>query len=180
MRISLEHPKTPWWMRFGIPLAIWQMLAEELTWYLTFDDGPTPGVTDTVLEVLNDYDAQATFFCLGQQVARYPALFQQVLAAGHSIGNHGNRHLNGWQTSTPRYLADVSEAAQILHAQSGFRRRKFRPPFGRLRWDAMLRLSRSNTIVMWDSMSMDYSGDQSLDQVTPNVVASAGCGSIVL
>lgn len=167
-------------MRFGIPLAVWQMSRKERTLYLTFDDGPTPGVTDHVLEVLNDYEAQATFFCIGQQVARYPALFQKVLAAGHAIGNHGNRHLNGWQTSTLQYLADVSEAAQILHAQSGFRTRLFRPPFGRLRWDAMLRLARSNTIVMWDSMSMDYRDDQSLAQVTQNVVSSAGCGSIVL
>jgi peptidoglycan/xylan/chitin deacetylase (PgdA/CDA1 family) len=148
--------------------------------YLTFDDGPAPGVTEPVLDVLASFGAQATFFCLGQQAARYPKLVQRILAAGHSLGNHGHRHLNGWQTSTVRYVADICESAQILHAQSGFRSRLFRPPFGRLRWDAMWQLSRSYTIVMWDSLSMDYRGDISSAQVTQNVISSATCGSIVL
>jgi peptidoglycan-N-acetylglucosamine deacetylase len=180
LRINLEQAKTPWWIRLGIPLAVWQMPPEERTLYLTFDDGPTPGVTDRVLDVLSEHGAQATFFCLGEQATRYPELVQRILAAGHSIGNHGNRHLNGWQTSTLHYLADVFESAQILHAQAGFRTELFRPPFGRLRWDAMLQLSGSYRIVMWDSLSMDYRGDISSAQVTQNVVSSAGCGSIVL
>jgi hypothetical protein len=89
-------------------------------------------------------------------LARRFHLLRKILAAGHSIGNHGHRHLNGWQTSPDRYMADVSEAAQVLHAECGFRSRLFRPPFGRLLWDVMLRLSRDDKIVMWDSLSMDY------------------------
>ncbi len=180
MRLNLEHAKTPWWVRLGVPLAVWSMSREIKTLYLTFDDGPTPGVTERVLDLLDAYSAKATFFCLGRQAVRYPHLLRKILAAGHSIGNHGHRHLNGWQTSPDRYTADVSEAAQVLHAECGFRSRLFRPPFGRLRWDVMLRLSQDYKIVMWDSLSMDYRPELHAEQVTQNVVSSADAGSIIL
>ena len=156
------------------------MPREIKTLYLTFDDGPTPGVTERVLDLLDEYSAKATFFCLGQQTVRFPQLLRKILAAGHSIGNHGHRHLNDWQTSPNHYMADVSEAAQVLHAECGFRSRLFRPPFGRLRWDVMLRLYRDYKIVMWDSLSMDYRPDLHSEQVTRNVVSSADSGSIIL
>ncbi len=180
LRINFEHAKTPWWIRLGIPLAVWRMPRVSRTLYLTFDDGPTPGVTDRVLRLLSEYGAEATFFCQGQQAERYPQLLERILAAGHSIGNHGSRHLNGWQTSRRSYLADIAEAAEILHSRCGFRTRLFRPPYGRLRWDVMFQLYPDYRIVMWDSLSMDYRPELASELVTRNVVSSAGPGSIIL
>lgn len=179
-RLNLEQARTPWWIRLGVPLAVWRHPAASRTLYLTFDDGPTPGVTEFVLDCLQAHQAQATFFCLGRQVVRCPALFARVLAAGHSIGNHGHDHLNGWQTTTQDYLRDVAKAADVLQSLSGFRTHLFRPAFGRIRWLAMWKLRAQYQIVMWDSMSMDYRPDLSSDTVAENVETSAIDGSIVL
>ncbi len=179
-RLNLEHARTPWWIRLGVPLAVWQQRSGAQTLYLTFDDGPTPRATEFVLECLHSYQARATFFCLGRQVARYPELFARVLAAGHSIGNHGHDHLNGWQASTSDYMRDVATAADVMQSHSGFRTGLFRPAFGRIRWSAMWRLRADYQIVMWDSMSMDYRPDLASAAVASNVERSARDGSIVL
>ena len=67
--------------------------------YLTFDDGPTPGVTEWILSTLEKYDAKATFYLLGKNAELYPDLYQKILAAGHKIGNHTYSHQKGWGMS---------------------------------------------------------------------------------
>ena len=67
--------------------------------YLTFDDGPIPEVTPKVLAILDKYGIKATFFMVGENIDKHPEVFAQVLAAGHSIGNHTYNHLKGWKTS---------------------------------------------------------------------------------
>lgn len=178
--MNLERANTPWWFRIAAPTALWHMHRNRKELYLTFDDGPTPGVTEFVLDQLKDYAAKATFFCLGNQVLRHPELFQRILSEGHSVGNHSRSHLNGWKTPTVKYLADVNQGATIIRDHSGFETRLFRPPFGRMRLGAMMRLSCYYQIVMWDSMSMDYRTDLDLAAVKQNVIGSGKPGSIIL
>ena len=83
---------------------IWDIATTEKVLYLTFDDGPHPTITPLVLDTLKQYDARATFFCIGKNVMNYIAVYEQILADGHAVGNHTSHHLNGWQTSTYVYL----------------------------------------------------------------------------
>ena len=71
--------------------------------YLTFDDGPTPEITEWTLQQLKKHNAKATFFCIGDNIRKYPEIFKKVIEEGHSIGNHTFNHLNGWKTSKQEY-----------------------------------------------------------------------------
>ena len=118
--------------------------------YLTFDDGPHPESTPRLLELLARHDARATFFCLGQNVDKYPAIYDSILAAGHSTGNHTWSHPNGWTTSTRRYMEDVDRAAEVINSKL------FRPPYGRLTPGQYRQLKKKYNIIMWTRMFADY------------------------
>ena len=95
------------------------------TVYLTFDDGPVPEITPEVLKILERRSIRATFFCIGDNVKKYPQLFQQVISAGHTVGNHSFNHLNGWKTPTGQYVDNV------MRCKEYFTTPLFRPPYGR-------------------------------------------------
>ena len=97
-----------------MPNFTWRKSRRYKTIYLTFDDGPVPEATPKVLEQLGYYGAKATFFCVGDNITKYPEVFQEILKEGHSVGNHTHHHLNGWQTSTQAFLKDVAECQQHL------------------------------------------------------------------
>src|SRR4051794_8588314 len=119
--------KTPWWLtKIYAPGLTWKMPADKNVIYLTFDDGPHPDITLFVLDCLKKYNAKATFFCLGKNVLKYPAVFDHIIAEGHTIGNHTNDHLNGWKTGTAEYLKN------ILLARENIESNLFRPPYGRI------------------------------------------------
>ncbi|MBW8049031.1 MAG: polysaccharide deacetylase family protein [Cytophagales bacterium] len=122
--------------------------------YLTFDDGPVAGVTEWVLQLLKQYNAKATFFCVGKNVEKQPAIFQQIIRQGHSVGNHTYHHLSGWRTPVKEYLADVEKCAALVHSKL------FRPPYGTLRPSQYSRLITQYSIIMWDVISGDF--DQKL------------------
>lgn len=158
-------------------------LASQLLWkvqpaanevYLTFDDGPTPGVTDKVLDILDGFDAKATFFCIGGNVERHPNLYQSILDAGHRVGNHTWNHMSGWSFSDFSYLKNVLECA--LYVQSDL----FRPPYGRITRSQAKALSARYTIVMWDVLSADWRADVSPQQCLTNVLTHTEPGSIVV
>lgn len=119
--------------------------------YLTFDDGPHPESTPRLLELLARHDARATFFCLGQNVEKYPGLYGQIITAGHATGNHSWSHPNGWTTNTSKYIADVNRAAGLIDSKL------FRPPYGRLTPGQYLELKKRYNIIMWTRMFPDYS-----------------------
>ena len=119
--------------------------------YLTFDDGPIPEVTPWVLDQLAAYQAQATFFCVGDNVRRHPELFQRLMAEGHQVGNHTMHHLDGWQTPTEVYLANVKEAQHYISSPL------FRPPYGRLRWRQATALRQAgHQLVGWELLPGDF------------------------
>ncbi|MEL7161757.1 MAG: polysaccharide deacetylase family protein [Bacteroidota bacterium] len=147
---------------------------ESPTIYFTFDDGPIPQLTPWVLEQLAAYDAQATFFCVGNNARRYPELIQDILTAGHSIGNHTMHHLDGWKSDNVPYFHDVRHCA--IQVKSSL----FRPPYGRLMPSQAQFLQRHYEIVMWDVLSGDFDPELTAEDCFQNVVRNAKPGSIVV
>ena len=142
--------------------------------YLTFDDGPPPGITEWILDQLAVYDAKATFFCLGKNAEMHPHLHRMILEGGHKVGNHTYSHQKGWRMSLERYLEDVDFANGLLHTDL------FRPPYGRIRPSQAHRISERYNIVMWDVLSRDYSQLVTPKQCLRNVTKHVRGGSIVV
>lgn len=154
---------------------LWRVPTREKILYLTFDDGPVPGVTTAALSVLKQFGAKATFFCVGANVEKYPELYAQLRAEGHSAGNHSYSHLNGWKTDTRLYLDDVARCAAVF--PSGL----FRPPYGRMKPSQSQRLRQDGyRIVMWDVLSGDYDRSISPEHCLQNVLPHAREGSVIV
>ena len=167
-------PYTPQWVQALSPAYTWRGAGLEPVIYLTFDDGPIPHLTPWVLDTLRAHGAKATFFCVGENVVKHPDIFQQVLAEGHSVGNHTFNHLNGWHTPTPTYAHNVRRCARVVSSQL------FRPPYGKLLPQQSAWLRRHFQIVMWDVLSGDYDSQFSPQQCLRHVTDHARPGSIVL
>lgn len=133
------------------PKHLWRIPDSNLVLYLTFDDGPTSKSTDFILNTLNEYQAKATFFCLGKQVKTHPDLVQKIQLAEHRIANHGYEHLDGWKISKSEYLQNVKKGEQVLVKSIGDQNMLFRPPYGHFR-------SRQ-AVVLWTLMSGDFDPD---------------------
>jgi peptidoglycan/xylan/chitin deacetylase (PgdA/CDA1 family) len=132
------------------PEAVYRINGSGRSLFLTFDDGPDPGSTPAVLDILRAHDVHATFFCTGSRVVASPGLFARVAAEGHTIGNHGYSHLNGLTTSIRAYCSDIYRGRDITCSNL------FRPPYGRLRVRQYRILERSMRIVFWDLMPYDF------------------------
>lgn len=166
--------KTPRLVQRMLPGYLWRMPTKEKVLYLTFDDGPIPEVTPWVLDTLRAFDARATFFCVGENVQRYPEIFKRIAQEGHAVGNHTHQHLNGWKTETPRYLQNVETCAALVPG------RLFRPPYGRLLSDQAAALRRHYRIVMWDVLSGDFDRDLHPEKCWRNIRQHVRPGSIVV
>jgi peptidoglycan/xylan/chitin deacetylase (PgdA/CDA1 family) len=153
-----------------LPELIWQ-IEDERGVYLTFDDGPTPGITEWILAMLRRYHAKATFFVLGKNVERYPDLYAKILAEGHRVGNHTYSHQKGYLLSLERYLEDIDFAAGSVHSNL------FRPPYARVTPSQLRAIAQRYKIVMWSVISRDYnrkiSGEMCLRGVLPHIKAGA-------
>ena len=165
---------TPQYVQALFPGLTWKMPSSHKTIYLTFDDGPIPEVTPWVIETLKKYNAQATFFCVGDNVRKYPEIYRQVKEAGHSVGNHTLNHLSGWATENISYFHNIRHCARIV--PSGL----FRPPYGKLRPSQIQFLQRHYQIIMWDVLSADFDKEITPEVCFQNVIQHAGHGSIVV
>ena len=141
---------------------------------LTFDDGPTPGVTEWILSTLDKYDAKATFFVLGKNVEMYPDLYRRILDAGHKVGNHTYSHQKGWGMSLERYTEDVDFANDLIHSEL------FRPPYARITPAQARFLGQRYKLVMWDIISRDYNRNLSPRTCLRNVTKYLAPGAIVV
>jgi peptidoglycan/xylan/chitin deacetylase (PgdA/CDA1 family) len=166
--------KTPQIIQNLFPNFTWKIPAQEPVVYLTFDDGPIPRVTPWVLEQLEQFDAKATFFCVGDNIRKHPQVFQQVVDAGHSVGNHTFNHMNGWTTDNIPYFHNVRHCANQVNSVL------FRPPYGRLKPKQAQFLQRHYRIVMWDVLSGDFDPKITEEQCYANVVNNAEPGSIIV
>ena len=151
----------------------WEM-ADRSSVYLTFDDGPTPGITEWILKTLAGYGVRATFFCLGKNVEQHPDLYRAIADAGHKVGNHSYSHIKGWGMATGQYVADVDLANQLVESDI------FRPPYGRIRRRQAEVLSERYRLVMGGIVSQDYSPSVTPQECLRNVTRYVDGGSIVV
>lgn len=170
----IERP--PLLYRLLFPEGIWRIKrgGGRRVVYLTFDDGPVPEVTPWVLDTLDRYGIKATFFLVGDNVARNPGLFEEIKRRGHSWGNHTMHHLQGRLVSTYRYMHDISEANSLIGSPL------FRPPHGLIRWKQARAIKDHYNIILYDLVTRDYSRKLTPERVFNNVRRYARNGSIIV
>jgi peptidoglycan/xylan/chitin deacetylase (PgdA/CDA1 family) len=169
--------KSPLLLKWYYPSLLWNKTRSEKTIYLTFDDGPIPDVTEFVLNTLKSFEAKATFFCIGDNIVKYPAIFNRTKAEGHLIGNHTFNHLKGWKTEDTIYLDNFEKCQHLTQSDL------FRPPYGRVK-KSQIKLLRSRNpglnIVMWDVLSGDFDVNLTPESCFNNVIRHTESGSIVV
>ncbi|OKZ32226.1 MAG: polysaccharide deacetylase family protein [Bacteroides uniformis] len=169
----IEQP--PLLYRLLFPEAIWRVKKRKRkVAYITFDDGPIPEVTPWVLDTLDRYGIKATFFFVGDNVRKYPHLYEEVKRRGHSYGNHTMHHLQGFKTTRLRYMRDITEADGLIDSTL------FRPPHGLMRWSQAKAIKNHYNIVMYDLVTRDYSIKMTPQEVFRNVTRYARNGSIIV
>ena len=142
--------------------------------YLTFDDGPVPEVTPIVLDLLEEYDAKATFFCVGDNVRKHLDIYNEIIKRGHKVGNHTFHHIKGWNTKDEDYYADIQAANDLIHSNL------FRPPYGRITPKQHYHLKKEYRIILWSVISYDYNRLLTPRRVWRNVRNSVTNNDIVL
>ena len=154
---------------------IWRIPSSGKSIYLTFDDGPTLETTEWILNLLNKYQAKATFFCVGENASRYPDLMVTMKENGHSLGNHTNNHLNGMQTDDIEYLKNVLKCAEVIDSKL------FRPPYGRMKSrQAKEILKQHFKIIMWSVLSYDFDQRVSPSKIFKRITRQTKPGCIVV
>lgn len=156
---------------------VWDMPSAKPTVYLTFDDGPHPTATPFALLELKKYDAKATFFCVGENVTRFPNIYNDILQQGHSTANHTFNHMNGWKTDDHIYIENIEKASIYIDSKL------FRPPYGLIKRSQTKKLQQKHPdwkIIMWSVLSGDFDRELSPEKCVENVISNIRPGSIVL
>lgn len=182
--------KTPWLAKKIFSRYTWDIPVADKELYLTFDDGPTPEITDWTLDVLKDFNAKATFFCIGNNIDKHPDIFKRVVSHGHAIGNHTYNHQKGWKTPIEDYVTNVLKAQEIINSNNqGLidvdpdpeTKNLFRPPYGQItskQGKSLIALGYK--IIMWDVLAFDWKDTITHEKCLKNVVTTAQPGSIVV
>ena len=167
----IEQPTI--WLRWIYPKAYWRMDPKEHSVYLTFDDGPIPEATPFILDTLAKYRIKATFFMVGDNVRKYPHLFERIKAEGHQVGNHTYNHMGSVRHTLKTYVKNTNKANELIHSKY------FRPPHGWMRPAAYIWLNRKYKVVMWDVVTRDYSRLLTAEDVVNNIKTYTRNGSII-
>lgn len=205
--MTLTPIKTPLVAKKMFPNYVWDIPSGDKILYLTFDDGPTPEITNWVLNTLKSFNAKATFFCIGKNIETHPDIFIDIINDGHAIGNHTYNHIKGWKTSTEDYVENVLKAEQIMSSefrvqslefqkttdseiniqqstisnQQSTINNLFRPPYGQItpkQGKDLIKLGYK--IIMWDVISFDWDKSVSMETCLNNVTTKSTNGSIVV
>ena len=166
--------KTPNIVKALYAQLIWEIPNEENKIYLTFDDGPTPQVTNWVMDLLAKNSIRATFFCVGKNVEQHPDIFNQLKDQGHKIGNHSYSHISGWKSNNEFYFDDVEKCQQLVKSNL------FRPPYGRITRSQANTLKSNYQLMMWNVLSGDYSNKITPEKCLANVTENTKSGSIIV
>lgn len=181
---ALLFAKTPSLLTAVYSHCLWKVNTHEKKLYLTFDDGPIPEVTPFMLDELKKWNAKATFFCIGKNMAANPGIYRRIIEEGHSTGNHTYDHLNGWNTSDEEYFENIDKCEQMLlnslRTSDFGLPTLFRPPYGKLKPSQYSKLKSKYRIVMWDVLSYDFDLTLSREKVLDNVLKNADPGSIIV
>lgn len=171
--------KTRWFIRKLFPGYVWNIPNNSKTVYLSFDDGPTPEITEWVLGVLEQHNIKATFFCIGNNIEKYPDIFRKVVEAGHSIGNHTFNHFNGWSTDNTTYFKNIEGCEKVMGGTNTAK--LFRPPYGKIKRSQKKEvLKMGYRIVMWDVLSADFDQSISPEKCLQNVIKNTAEGSVII
>jgi peptidoglycan-N-acetylglucosamine deacetylase len=170
------YPLTiPFWIKKAFPNLIWDIPGNDHSVYFTFDDGPHPEITAWVMEQLSAFDAGGTFFCIGENIKKFPSVFKEIIKV-HEVGNHTYNHLSGWTTGLKKYLENVSECQGEMKAPPKI----FRPPYGRIRSSQAKILRENYKLIMWDLLSGDFDPSINPEANAKRMVELAKPGSILV
>jgi len=169
MNIQFPRLLRPLWGK-----VVWRKDPSKKVIYLTFDDGPVPEVTPLVLDLLDEHNIKATFFCVGENVQKHPDTFAQVMSRGHKVGNHTFNHLKGFSVTDEEYYGNIDKAAELIDSTL------FRPPYGRITGKQMKKLRDRYTIIMWDVITHDYNKNLSPETIMRTIKRYSRNGSLVV
>lgn len=205
--MKLYLTKTPKIFSFFLKKYFWRFSLDKKEIYLTFDDGPTPKITEFVLDQLDKFNAKATFFCIGKNVQEHPEIFNQIIAKKHRVGNHTQNHFNGWKHSKEAYVKNVLACERSLQDSQNpinldyktqeikatmnntykvlktlqENSKLFRPPYGKIKKSQTKELLKKGyKIIMWDVLSADFDTTISKEACLKNVVKNTQNGSIIV
>jgi peptidoglycan/xylan/chitin deacetylase (PgdA/CDA1 family) len=177
------------------PSLIWSRKNTDKTLFLTFDDGPVSGITEFVLEQLDQFKAKATFFCVGDNIQKYSSVYQKILHAGHRTGNHTYNHLNGWKTGDEEYYSNIQTCQNVMDIETktylsshssvpgtehSALNSLFRPPYGKIRKSQISQLASKYEIIMWGVLSGDYNQKLSPEKCLHKTIKYSRSGSIIV
>lgn len=180
--MTLTPIKTPLVAKKIFPNYIWDIPSpNSKTIYLSFDDGPTPEITNWTLKTLKEFNAKATFFCIGNNIKSFPEIFRDIVSNGHSVGNHTYDHIKGWKTTTEDYLKNISDTNDVINTITSIDTKLFRPPYGQIRLKQGKKLIELGyKIIMWDVLSFDWDASVSKETCFKNVISNTTNSSIVV
>ena len=173
--------KTPQIIKKIFSNYVWDIPNNENKVYLTFDDGPTPEVTNWVLDELKKYNAKATFFCIGKNIETNPEIYENLILNGHSIGNHTFNHLNGWKSNDKKYIENTLICENLKSEFCNLKSNLFRPPYGKIKPSQSKELRKLGyKIIMWNVLSADFDTEISPEKCLENVLKNVKSGSIII
>lgn len=179
--------KTNRFIKLLFPKYVWDIPNHENKVFLTFDDGPTPEITEWVLDQLQQYDAKATFFCIGNNIEKNPEIFQKIIDENHAVGNHTFNHLKGWETDTNKYVENTRKCSLFMRekgkvvSDKGDTFELFRPPYGKIKTSQSIALRRLGyKIIMWDVLSRDFNNSIKPEKCLKNVLKNVETGSVIV
>ncbi len=166
--------KTPCFFKWIFPRRTWGFSRSKDQVYLTFDDGPNPEITPWILDYLKEKNIQATFFCVGSNIKRYPELFQRIKAEGHSVGNHTMNHDKGTKVPFQQYKSSISETKILIGNNL------FRPPYGRINAWKSYQLSKEYQLIMWSWLSYDFDTSIPISTILKKAKKQIKAGNILV
>ena len=176
---SLEHIP-PDFLKRKLDNVLWEGTLDSNSLALTFDDGPDPVITPMVLDTLEEIGARATFFMVGEKVARYPDIARMVADRGHLIGNHTMSHCKMFLMRKKEVEKELDESQAIIGDTVGIYPRWFRPPHGMFDFTvADLVKKKGMSLVLWTVLSGDYS-DYSAEKILETIDPFIRPGAIIV
>ncbi len=169
----------PGLLRVLFPRSFWRSADHKTKQvFITFDDGPVPEETPWVLDMLERYGAHGTFFCVGDNVRKYPEIYEDILRRGHSVGNHTYNHLPLFRVGWREFRENIERCDEV----EGGIAKVFRAPHGHITPLRAYQLTRERfaRVVFWDVMPKDYDQRLTPEQVVENMDRHIRPGSVLL
>ncbi|MFM2230482.1 MAG: Peptidoglycan-N-acetylglucosamine deacetylase [Bacteroidota bacterium] len=179
--MKIRWVKTPQWVKRLFPQLIWEGPKKEKVVYLTFDDGPTPEITEWVMDQLDRYGFKATFFLIGDNLRKFPEIGKKIVEREHAIGNHTYNHWNGWQYSSADYSENWKQCAQEIETKLDRKSALFRPPYGKIKPTQIQQLRKEGfSIIMWDIITYDWDATVTPESCLNTITKHLESGSIIV